>query len=142
MLPGTYLFEATTPLHDLIEATPDRIPLTVRAGELMEARVPLKPLARAAAEVCKVRELDRDGAVLAGQVVHDGIPAEQVRITVEWPGGEGSAVSRADGYYRICNVPTRKLALVRASRDDLMVTRTVTLKAGELVRRLDLELQR
>jgi hypothetical protein len=128
-------------LHDAIEATAERVALDVRAGELAEGRVPLKPLARAAAEVCSVRDLDRDAAVLAGRVLHDSIPAQRVRVTVEWLGGEGTAVTRDDGYYRICNVPTKKLLLVRASRENLMSTLSVTLKAGELVRPLDIHLQ-
>jgi hypothetical protein len=141
MVPGTYLFEATTPLHDAIEAVPERLELVVRPGEVAEGRVAVKPIARAAAEVCDVRSLDRDAAVLTGHVTHDSSFAERVRVTVEWPGGSGTAESREDGYYRICQVPTGKLLLVHASRDTLMSTLGITLRPGEVVRQMDLKLQ-
>jgi hypothetical protein len=35
----------------------------------------------------------------------------------------------------------RKLILVRARRDDLMITTSIKLDGGELVRRLDLQLK-
>ena len=140
VLPGTYLFEATTPVHDLIEASSERVPLTVREGEVAEARVPLKPLAQAAAEVCK-GELGRGAAILVGFVTADSVPVQKAHVAVEYPGGDGSAETRDDGYFKICNVPTQKLMLVRASRDRLMVTTTIKLNSGELVRQLNLQLK-
>jgi len=142
IVPGTYLFEATTPLHEAIQAIPERIAVTVQPDETLDARVALKPLARAAAEVCKVRALDHDAGVIVGHVTHEDVPAEKVRITVEWPGDERTVDTRQDGYYRICNVPAGKLLLVRASREDLMATVSMTLRSGELVRQRDLILQR
>lgn len=141
MLPGTYLFEATTPLHEAIEAVPERVAVTIQPDATLDARVALKPLARAAAEVCKVRALDGEAGVIAGRVTHDGVPAEKVRITVEWSGYERTADTREDGYYRICNVPTGKILLMRASRENLMSTVSITLRPGELVRQRDLVLQ-
>jgi len=143
VLPGTYLFEATTPLHDAIEATGERAVVSVRADTVVEARVMLAPLADAAAEVCGDQRLGRHESVLAGRVTlgeHDS-PMPRVRVTAEWPGGEGEARSRDDGYYRICGVPRGKLVLVRASAESYMVTQALTLNGEELVRQLDLKLK-
>jgi hypothetical protein len=68
VIPGAYLFEATTALQDLIRATPPRVVVTARPGEVVEGRVVLQPLATAAAQACNVRSLDRNTAVLAGTV--------------------------------------------------------------------------
>src|SRR5207244_11165468 len=38
VLPGSYLFEATTPLHDAIEATAERTVVTVQPDTLIEAQ--------------------------------------------------------------------------------------------------------
>jgi hypothetical protein len=141
VLPGTYLFEATTALHDLIEAIPTRVAVTVRANEVAEGRIALKPLATAAAEVCDQDGLDRNAGIVAGRVLRDSMPAANVRVTAEWPGGDRSAESREDGYYRMCNIPTRKLVLIRASRGPEMMTTTLTLTKDEIVRRLELEIR-
>lgn len=143
LLPGTYLFEATTPLHDLLEATSQRVAVTVSADSLSEANVPLKPLAQAAGEVCADQPLGRRSGVIAGHVTlgEKDTTAVRVRITVEWPGGDREARSRSDGYYRICDVPWEKLLLVKASADGFMTTTTLTLAPEELVRPLNLKLQ-
>ena len=59
VLPGTYLFEATTPLHDAIEAPAERTAVTVQADAMLESQVTLKPLAEAAGEVCADTRLGR-----------------------------------------------------------------------------------
>ena len=143
VLPGTYLFEATTPLHDLIEATGERTLVSVRADTVVEARVTLTPLADAVAAVCADKRPGRDESVLAGHVTlgENDSPMPKVRVTLEWPGGDAEAESRNDGYYRICGVPRGKLILVRASADSYMVTQTLTLEKEELVRQLDLKLR-
>ena len=142
VLPGSYLFEATTPLHEAIDANSERTVVTVRADTLVEARVVLKPLAEAASEVCREQRLGRHESVLAGHVTlgEQASPMPRVRVTVEWPGGDAEVRSRDDGYYRICGVPRDKLLLVRASADSYMVTQPVTLGGQELVRQLDLKL--
>ena len=144
VLPGSYLFEATTPLHDAIEAYNERTVVIAHADTLVEARVVLKPLAEAASEVCREQRLGRHESILAGRVTlgENASAMPRVRITVEWPGGDLEARSRNDGYYRICGVPRDKLLLVRASAESYMVTETVTLTSEELVRQLDLKLQR
>jgi hypothetical protein len=141
VLPGTYLFEATTPLHDAIEAPADRATVAVRAGVRAEGLVRLKSLAQAAAEVCNVRELDRNSAVLTGHVLQGDDPVAKVRVSLEWVGGDPTMESRDDGYFRFCGVPTGKLILVRASVGKLMATTTVTIPGGDIVQRLDLRLQ-
>ena len=143
VLPGTYLFEATTPLHDAIEAIGERTVVSVRADTVVEARVTLQPLADAVAEVCADKRPGRDESVLAGYVTlgENDSPAPKVRVTLEWPGGDAEAESRNDGYYRICGVPRGKLVLVRASAERYMVTQTLTLGSDEVVRKLDLKLQ-
>ncbi|MFL5613535.1 MAG: carboxypeptidase-like regulatory domain-containing protein [Gemmatimonadaceae bacterium] len=143
VLPGTYLFEATTPLHDAIEAPAERTAVTVQADATLESQVTLKPLADAASEVCTDTRLGRHDSVLAGRVTFgpDDSPMPRVKVTVEWPGGAGEIRTRDDGYYRICGVPRKTLLLVRASAEQLMVTRAVTLEPEEIVRRLDLKLQ-
>ena len=143
VLPGTYLFEATTPLHDVIEAVGERTVVSVRPDTLVEARVVLQPLADAAADVCRDQRLGGRESVLAGRVTlgENDSPMPRVRVTLEWPGGDAEARSRDDGYYRICGVPRGKLVLVRASADSYMVTQTLTLGSEELVRRVDLKLQ-
>jgi hypothetical protein len=140
VLPGLYLFEASTPLHDAIEAVPDRVAVTVRPNEMGEIAVPLKPLAKAAAEVCGVNDLDRGAGVIAGHVTFGDTAVAKAKVKAEWPGGEVDIESRSDGFYRLCNVPQRKLVLVRASRDSLMVTTTITLESHELARRVDLKM--
>ena len=143
VLPGTYLFEATTPLHDAIEATGERTVVSVRADTVVEARVTLQPLADAVADACADKRPGRDESVLAGHVTlgENDSPMPRVKVTLEWPGGDAEARSRDDGYYRICGVPRGKLVLVRASVESYMTTQTVTLGSEELVRRLDLKLQ-
>ena len=141
VLPGPYLFEATSPLHDAVEASADRSVVTVRAGELADGIVRLKPLAKAAAEACGVSRLDRESGVLAGHVMQGDEPVAKVRVSLEWVGGEPSIESRDDGYFKFCNVPVGKLILVRASHGSLMVTTTVTLTANEIVRPLELKLR-
>ena len=141
VLPGTYLFEATTPLHDAIEPSADRATVTVSPGVRAEGLVRLKPLAQAAAEVCNVRQFDRNTSVLAGHVLLGDDPVAKVRVSLEWVGGDPTMESRDDGYFRFCGVPTGKLVLIRASAGKLMATTTVTIPAGEIVQRLDLRLQ-
>ena len=141
VVPGTYLFEATTPLHDVVEAPADRAVVTVRPGELTDAVVRLKPLAQAAAEACEVSRLDRDSGVLAGRVLHGDDAVGKVRVSLQWVGGDPVMETRDDGYFRFCNVPLGKLILVRASYEKLMVTTTVTLAPNEIVHPLDLKLQ-
>ena len=142
VLPGTYLFEASTPLHDALEATTERTTVDVHAGELAEVSVTLKPLAKAAAEVCDVRALDRNTGVIAGHVSFGDEPVAKAKVKLEWVGGDPETETRSDGYFRFCGVPQGKLVLVRASRDTLMLTTTVTLAPNEIVRALDLRLQR
>src|SRR5690242_1791572 len=143
VLPGTYLFEATTPLHDAIEASGERTVVSVRADTLVEARVVLPPLAESAAEACRDQRLGGGESILAGRVTlgENDSPMPRVHVTAEWPGGDAEARSRDDGYYRICGVPRGKLVLVRASAESYMVTQTLTLDAEELVRQLDLRLR-
>ena len=141
-IPGTYLFDATTPLHEAIEATTIRTAVTVRAGELAEATVTLKPLAQAAADVCGERELDPHTGVVTGRVALGDEPVFKAKVKLEWVGGDAEADTRNDGYFRFCGVPREKLVLVRASRDTLMATTTLTLAPNEIVRSLDLRLQR
>ena len=141
VLPGTYLFEATTPLHDAIEAPLDRSVVTVRPGEVTDALVKLKPIAQAAAEACQVPRLDRNSGVIAGRVLHGDEPVGKVHVSLEWVGGDPTTDTREDGYFRFCNVPVSKLILVRASHENLMVTTTVTLAANEIVRPMELKLQ-
>ena len=141
ILPGTYLFEATTLLHDAVEAPLDRAVVTIRPGELTDALVKLKPIAQAAAEACQVSRLDRNSGVIAGRVLHGDDPVGKVRVTLQWVGGDPTTETREDGYFRFCNVPVSKLILVRASFEKLMVTTTVTLSATEIVHPIDLKLQ-
>ena len=142
VMPGTYLFEATTPLHDVLEAPANRTVVTVRAGEPTDALVRLEPLAKAAATVCEVAHIDRNSGVLAGRVLHGDDPVGKVHVALQWTGGDASMESRDDGYFRFCNIPAGKLILVRASHETLMVTTTVTLAPNEIVHPLNLELQR
>jgi hypothetical protein len=141
VLPGAYLFEASTPLHDLIEAPLDRATVVIRAGERAEGLVRLEPLAEAAAKVCEVRRLDRNTAVLAGHVLHGDNPEAKVRVSLQWVGGDPTMETRDDGYFRFCGVPTGKLILVRASRADLMATTTLTIDPEEIARGLEVHLQ-
>ena len=141
VVPGVYLFEATTPLHDVVEAPAERAVVTVRAGELVDALVRLKPLVKAAAEVCGVSQLDRNSGVLAGRVLHGDDPVGRVRVSLQWVGGDPTMETREDGYFRFCNVPVGTLILVRASHEKLMVTTTVTLAPNEIVHPLELKLQ-
>ena len=141
VLPGPYLFEATTPLHDLIEAPLERSTVIVRPGERAEGLVRLEPLAQAAAKVCDVRRVDRNSAVLAGHVLHGDNPEAKVRVSLQWVGGDPTMETRDDGYFRFCGVPTGKLILVRASRDDLMATTTLTIDPKEIARGLEMHLQ-
>ena len=143
ILPGTYLFEATTPLHDAIEAIGERTVVIVPADTVVEARVVLTPLAEAAANACRDQRLGRHESILAGRVTLgvNGSPMPRVLVTAEWPGGALEARSRDDGYYRICGVPRGKLVLVRASAETYMVTQTLTFDGQELVKPLDLKLQ-
>lgn len=141
VVPGTYLFEATTPLHEAIEAPADRAVVTVRAGELSDALVRLEPLDRAAAGACGVSRLDRNSAVLAGRVLHGDDSVGKVHVSLQWVGGDPTTETREDGYFRFCNVPVSKLILVRASYEKLMVTTTVTLTPDEIVHPLELKLQ-
>ena len=143
VLPGSYLFEATTALHDAIEATGERTVVTVRADTLVEARVVLQPLAEAAANACRDQRLGRHESILAGRVTlgENASPMPRVLVTAEWPGGDAEVRSRDDGYYRICGVPRGKLVLVRASAESYMVTRALTLGGQDIVKPLDLKLQ-
>lgn len=143
VLPGSYLFEATTPLHDVIGASLPRTPVTVRSDTLIESSVTVKPLAQAVGEVCDDPRVSQHESVLAGWVTfgENDSPMPKVKVTVEWTGGEAEARSTDDGYYRICGVPREQLLLIRASAEQLMVTRPLTLEKGELVRRVDLKLQ-
>ena len=142
LLPGTYLFEASTPLLDLIEATALRTTVTVLADTVVEAQVTLKPLLQAAREVCDNDQFGRNNGILAGHltVAAANSPVPPAKLTVEWDGGSRKTVNRQDGYFRICGVPRGTLLLVRASADGLMATKTVTLEPDEIVRRLDLQL--
>ena len=143
VVPGTYLFEATTPLHEVIEATAARTAVTVAADTLVEARVTLKPLAQAAAEVCPDYPVGPGEGILAGRLTvgENASPAPNVKVTVEWTGGDREVRSRGDGYYRLCGVPRGMLLLVRASANGYMVTQSLTLAPTEIVRPLDLELK-
>jgi len=143
VLPGTYLFEATTPLHDAIEQTGERTVVTVAADTVVEANVILPPLADAAAEACRDQRLGRHESVLAGRVTlgENASPMPRVLVTVEWPDGYLETRTRNDGYYRLCGIPRGKLILVRASAETYLVTQPLTLGGQELVKPLDLKLQ-
>ena len=143
VLPGTYLFEATTPLHDAIEAPGERTVVSVRADTVVEARVVLPPLADAAAGACRDQRLGGGESVLAGRVTlgENDSPMPRVHVTLEWPGGDLETRTRDDGYYRICGLPRGKLILVRASVESYMVTQTLTIDREELVKQLDLKLR-
>ena len=141
VLPGAYLFEVTTPLHDAIEAPPARVAVTAHANQVVEATVALEPLARAAAGVCDVRSLDEHTAVLAGSVsLGDGTPALEARVTVEWTGGDEHADTRQDGWFRICGIPTGKLLLIKASQGQSLATTALTIDPGVVVRQLSLHM--
>jgi hypothetical protein len=62
------------------------------------------------------------------------------KVKLEWIGGDAEADTRSDGYFRFCGVPREKLVLVRASRDTLMATTTLTIAPNEIVRVLDLRM--
>src|ERR1051326_7725946 len=143
LLNGTYLFEATTPLHDAIEATPQRGPVAARADTVIEATVPLKPLAVAAGEVCDDKSVGRDKGVLVGHVTagEGGSHMRDVEVKVEWTGDDAHGKTRPDGYYRICGVPFDQLLLVKASRDNYMATASATLAKNEVVRVIDLTMK-
>ena len=143
ILPGTYLFEATTPLHDAIEQAGERSLVTVAADTVVEAQVILPPLADAAADACRDQRLRRHESILAGRVTlgENASPMPRVLVTVEWPDGNLEARSRDDGYFRICGIPRGKLVLVRASIETYMATQALTLGRDELVKQLDLKLQ-
>lgn len=142
MMPGRYLFEATTALHDLIEATPARAPVTVTVGDTAQATVVLQPLIEAAAAVCRERTLDRNTALLAGRVSLGETLVGKARVTVEWPDGEEHADTRRDGWFRMCGIPTGKLLLIKATRGDAMATLALTLGSAEIVHPLVLHLSR
>jgi len=143
LLPGTYLFEATTPLHDAIEAIPQRVPIAAKADTVVEANLPLKTLAVAAGEVCDDRSVGRDKSVLVGHVTagEGGSPMRDVSVSAEWTGDAAHGKTRPDGYYRICGVPLGQLLLVKASRDNYMATTTLTLAPNEIVRVIDLTMK-
>ncbi|HEY2378287.1 MAG TPA: carboxypeptidase-like regulatory domain-containing protein [Gemmatimonadaceae bacterium] len=143
VLPGEYLFEATTALHEIIDAVPARVAVTAKPNEVVDARVNLIPLAAAAATVCQVDALEKDRAVVAGRVwFGDSTLVAHARVAVEWPGGDAHADTRDDGWFRICNVPTGTLLLVKASRGSELSTTTVTIAPGEIVQPLVLRLSR
>jgi len=143
LLPGSYLFEATTPLHDAIEAIPSHVLVAARADTTIESRLSFKPLPLAAAEVCDDKAVGREKGVVAGHVTSgDGKgPVAQASVTVEWTGDAAKASSRNDGYFRVCGVPREQLLLVRASREKSMATTTLTLAPDEVVRVLDLTMK-
>jgi len=143
LLPGRYLFEASTPSLDLIEATTLRTTVTVKPDTVIDAQVSVKPLLQAAREVCDDDHFGPANSILAGRltIAASNGPVARSKLTAEWNGGSRETVSRQDGYYRICGVPRGKLLLVRASADELVATKTVTLEADEVVRRLDLSMK-
>jgi hypothetical protein len=140
VIPGPYLFEVSTPLHDLIRATPARVAVTARAAEMVEAAVVLEPLARAAAAVCKVKSLDKNTAVLAGTVSLGDAQVSRARVTVEWTGGDDHTDTDDDGWFRICGVPTDTLLLIKAGRDHAIATTSLTLEPSEIVHPLAIRL--
>ena len=142
LLPGAYLFLATTSSLDLIGATPAHVAATARVGEVVDAKLRLPALAEAAATVCQVKSLDRGTAVLAGIVSLGDSLVDKARVTVEWPDGEQHADTREDGSYRICGVPTGTLLMIKASRDNALATTTLTLDPSEIVHAVDLHLTR
>jgi hypothetical protein len=143
MLPGDYLFEATTPLHEIIGAVPAHVAVTVGPNEVTEARVNLIPLAVAAATVCQVDALDKGDAIVAGRVwLGDSTLVPHARVSIEWDGGDAHADTRDDGSFRICNVPTGTLLLIKASRGSALATTALTIDSGEIVRPLALRLNR
>ena len=143
VLPGDYLFEATTPLHEIIGSVGARVAVTAKPNELIEARVNLIPLAAAAATVCQVDALEKSRAVVAGRVwLSDSTLAPRTRVTVEWPGGDAHADTRDDGTFRICNVPTGTHLLIKASRGSELATADVTIAPGDIVQPLVLRLSR
>src|SRR5206468_10314452 len=85
LLPGDYLFEATTPLHEIIDAIPARVAVVVKPDQVVDARVTLIPLAAAAATACAVDVLDKDRAVLTGRVLRaDSTIAPRAHVVVTW----------------------------------------------------------
>lgn len=142
LLPGTYLFEASTPQLDLIEATALRTTVTVLPDTVVEAQVSVKALLQAAREVCDDDHFGNNSGILAGHltVAPSNSPVPRAKLTVEWHGGSRETVSRQDGYYRICGVPRATSLVVRTSAAGLMVAKTVTLEHDEVVGRLDLQL--
>lgn len=143
LLPGQYLFEVTTALHDLIDATPAHVAVTVAAGQVAEGRAALIPLATAAAEACGEQSFDRNTVVFGGHVMRaDGAPAFKARVSVEWTGGEQHAVTRDDGWFRICGVPNGLLLMIKASGDGELATQAITVDAGEVVHPLELRMKR
>jgi hypothetical protein len=141
VMPGPYLFELTTPLEDAIEATPLRVAVTARAGEVAEGKIVLEPLSHAAAEACGMRSLDKGTAVLAGRIaLGSGDPAAKARVTVEWTGDERHTDTRDDGWFRICGVPTGTLLLVKASHGSELATSALTPDAAEIVHPLALRM--
>jgi hypothetical protein len=112
LLPGTYLFEASTPLLDVIQATTLRTTVTIKPDTVVEAQVSVKPLLQAAREVCDDDHFAPNNSILAGHltVAATSSPLPRAKLSVEWDGGSRETVSRQDGYYRICGVPRGPLS--------------------------------
>jgi hypothetical protein len=142
LLPGPYLFAATTPPFGVIGSSAAHVAATARAGEVVDAKLRVPALADAAATVCGARSLDRGTAVLAGVVSLGDSLVDRARVTVEWPDGEQQADTREDGSYRLCGVPTGTLLMIKASKDNALATTPLTLDAGEIVHAIDLHLTR
>ena len=140
LLPGAYLLEAATALHAALKNAPVRVPVVVRADQMTEVTVSIKPLSRAAAEACNERELSSNMGVLVGHILGGGSAGAQTKISLHWAGGKAEGQSDPDGYYSLCDVPQTTRLFFAATRDTLKADTTLMLSRGEVVHVMDVRM--
>ena len=141
LLPGSYLFEASTALEGALESTPARARVDAASDSVAQLRITLRPLAQAAAEACHADKLRAGTGVVVGHVFRDDQPAAGARVEVDRGHDNASIDTRGDGYFRVCGLPLGQPLLIRATSKAFQATTTVTLANEEIVKVVQLTLQ-
>jgi hypothetical protein len=127
---GRYTLGFFHPLLDTLGVAAPLLEVSIDDGESVRADLAVPSPARLRAAICGTRSPLDSGAVILGVVrqAHDRLPAESVTVTAQWleitVGSNGFArrvpqigmVTRADGWFALCDAPRGGAAVLRAGR--------------------------
>ncbi len=148
---GTYRIEYRVPYLDSLGFGPDPVEVDANAGHVVSARLQAPARAALVTGACADEDRPPGSAFLTGRVAGpggEGVEGATVRISWETYGRVAAvifahangvaATTDADGFYRVCAVPTDEELLVEISRPSLEAVRdTVRIPLGRATARYD-----